>query len=129
MQRKPHILIVDDDVVSRTVLNEALCSEPYVLSEVANGLDALELAKKDAVDLILLDIVMTPIDGVTALRKLKANDSTRQIPVIMVTALNMDEQVSACFDEGASDYIPKPFSYLVVRARVRAVLHNHATVG
>ena len=129
MHRQAHILIVDDDENSRAVLNDALAGEPYVLLEAADGPDALELAKINVVDLILLDILMAPMDGITVLRKLKADERTRGIPVIMVTALNMDTQVSVCLDEGAVDHIAKPFSSLIVRSRIRAVLRNRISVG
>ena len=125
MQQQAHILIVDDDDNNRAVLSDALSSEPYVISEAGNGMDALEMAKKDPPDLILLDVVMAPMDGITVLRKLKAESRTRNIPVIMVTVLNMETQVSACLDEGAIDHIPKPFSNLVVRSRIRAVLRHN----
>ena len=64
------------------------------------------------------------MDGIATLQKLKADDRTRHIPVIMVTALNLDTQVSMCLDQGAIDHIAKPFSNLVVRTRVRALLQN-----
>ena len=67
---------------------------------------------------------MPGLDGIATLQKLKAYDRTRHIPVIMVTALNLDTQVSMCLDGGAIDHIAKPFSSLVVRARVRAALQN-----
>jgi pilus assembly protein CpaE len=78
-------------------------------------------------DLILLDVLMAGMDGITTLRKLKAHEKTRHIPVIMITVLNQDSQVSICLDEGAIDHIPKPFSNLVVRARVRAALRAHSS--
>lgn len=122
--QQARILIVDDDANSRTVLADALGGESYVLSEAVDGIQAVELAKENPPDLVLLDILMPKIDGIVTLQKLKADARTRHIPVIMVTALNKDTQVSVCLDEGAIDHIPKPFSGLVARARVRAALHN-----
>ena len=121
---QPAIVIVDDDENNRDVLCDALGGEPYRLLEAANGQQALDIADKEQPDLILLDVLMPGLDGIATLQKLKADNRTRHIPVIMVTALNLDTQVSMCLDEGAIDYIAKPFSHLVVRARVRAVLQN-----
>jgi DNA-binding response OmpR family regulator len=121
---QPTIVIVDDDDNTRGVLCDALGGEPYRLLEAADGQRALDIADKEQPDLILLDVLMPGWDGIATLQKLKADDRTRQIPVIMVTALNLDTQVSMCLDEGAIDHIAKPFSNVVVRARVRAVLQN-----
>jgi DNA-binding response OmpR family regulator len=126
---QPEVLIVDDDDNNRGVLCDALDGEPYRLLEAAGGQQALDIADKEQPDLILLDVLMPGLDGIATLQKLKADDRTRHIPVIMVTALNLDTQVSMCLDEGAIDYIAKPFSNLVVRARVRAVLQNRRPVA
>lgn len=123
------ILIVDHLPDNSRLLAHVARDEPYVLSEAANGMDALESAKKSPVDLILLDILMAPIDGIITLHKLKADEATRRIPVIMITVLNMDTQVSIYLDEGAVDHIPKPFSSVVVRARIRAVLRDRTSAG
>ena len=117
---QPKILIVDDDENNRALLSDTLAGEHYTLLEAVNGNDALKVAEKETPNLILLDVLMAGLDGITTLRKLKEQEKTRHIPVIMVTALNLDTQISICLDEGAIDHIPKPFSNIVVRARVRA---------
>jgi pilus assembly protein CpaE len=122
---QPKVLIVDDDDNSRSVLCDALGSEPYRFLEAVDGHQALNIANEELPDLILLDVLMPGMDGLATLRQLKAQEKTRHIPVIMVTALNMDSQISQCLDGGAIDHIVKPFSGLVVRARVRAALRNH----
>ena len=121
---QPTIVIVDDDDNNRGVLCDALGGEPYSLLQAVDGQQALDIADKELPDLILLDVLMPGMDGLETLHKLKAEEKTRHIPVIMVTALNMDSQISLCLDAGAIDHIIKPFSGLVVRARVRAVLQN-----
>jgi DNA-binding response OmpR family regulator len=68
--------------------------------------------------------LMPGLDGIATLQKLKADGRTARIPVIMVTVLDRDAKVSQCLNEGAIDHIAKPFSNLVVRARVRTVLQN-----
>jgi pilus assembly protein CpaE len=121
---QPTVLIVDDDDNSRSVLCDALGGEPYRLLEASDGRQALDIANRELPDLILLDVLMPGMDGLATLHKLQAQGTTRHIPVIMVTALNMDSQISVCLDGGAIDHIVKPFSGLVVRARVRAALRN-----
>lgn len=124
---QPKILIVDDDENNRMVLSDALEGEHYTLLEAVNGNDALRVVEKESPDLILLDVLMAGMDGITTLRKLKEQEKTRHIPVIMITVLNLDTQISICLDEGAIDHIPKPFSNIVVRARVRAALRAHSS--
>ena len=74
----------------------------------------------------MLDIMMPGMDGGLVLNKLKKQERTRSIPVIMVTALNSDTQIYVCLNDGAVDHICKPFSNMVVRARVRSALQSHA---
>ena len=126
---QPKVLIVDDDAHIRDVLSDVLSGEPYTLLEAADGQQALELANKELPDLILLDIMMPGMDGSLILRKLKKEEKTRAIPVIVITALNLDTQISACLDDGAVDHICKPFSSMVVRSRVRAALRNRTQTG
>ena len=122
------VLIVDDDANCRTVLCDVLEGEPYTLLEASDGQQALDLANKELPDLILLDIMMPGMDGGIVLHKLKEQEKTRAIPVIMVTALNSDTQIFVCLNDGAVDHICKPFSSMVVRARVRAALRSRAMV-
>jgi pilus assembly protein CpaE len=126
---QPTILIVDDDDNSRSVLCDALGGEPYRLLEAVDGQQALDIANRELPDLILLDVLMPGMDGFATLHKLQGQEKTRYIPVIMVTALNMDSQISVCLDGGAIDHIVKPFSGLVVRARVRAALRNRVAAA
>lgn len=118
------ILIVDDNEMNRAVLSDALDDGSYELYEAEDGLEALEKVQETSPDLVLMDIEMPHMDGVQALKKMKEDKSNQNIPVIMVTALNTDAQVSACLDAGAIDHIVKPFSNMVVRARVRAALRS-----
>jgi len=118
------ILIVDDNENNRAVLNDALSSEEYKLVEAVDGGAALAALASAPADLVLLDIMMPTLDGLSTLKRLKSNEKTAQIPVMMVTALKEDTQLAACLDAGAVDYITKPFSNMVVRARVRAVLRS-----
>jgi CheY-like chemotaxis protein len=123
---QPKILIVDDDAISRIVLRSLLNREPYTLLEASNGEQALRLADSESPDLILLDILMPGMQGDVVLHKLKAAEKTHSIPVIVVTALHSDDEIAACLDDGAVDYISKPYSATVMRSRLRAALRTHA---
>lgn len=113
------ILIVDDSATNLRMLAEILSPE-YSILIATSGEEALSIAQgMDRPDLILLDVVMPEMDGYTVCRALKENDLTRSIPVIFVTALEGSENETKGFDLGAVDYITKPFSTPVVRARVR----------
>jgi DNA-binding response OmpR family regulator len=127
--QQPKILIVDDDANSRAVICDALSGEPYTLLEADDGHQALYFAVAEQPDLILLDIMMPGMEGDIVLHKLKEQDATRSIPVIMVTALHADSQISVCLDDGAVDHICKPVSGVVLRSRVRAALRNRGRVA
>ena len=118
------ILIVDDETVSRSVLVHALSGEGYEISEVNSGRAALDFVRARAPDLILLDMQMPVMDGLETLSILNASGSTQNIPVIIVTAMSMDSTIAICLDRGAVDFVSKPVSPLVIRARVRGALNR-----
>src|SRR5512142_2734958 len=116
---KPLILIVDDTPANIQVLADALRGE-YRVKVATNGRTALELATRDGgPDLVLLDVMMPGMDGYEVIRRLKANDVTRNVPVIFITAKSDPGDETQGFELGAVDYSVKPFHMPVVRARVR----------
>jgi len=123
--QKPRVLIVDDERFYSEVL-ENLLSPQFEIDVAGNG--ELALAKAQTApqpDLILLDIVMNGMDGYEVCRRLKQNEQTRDIPVIFLTVKrDIDDEVRG-FNLGAVDYITKPMSPPIVRARVR----NHIELG
>ena len=123
------ILIVDDEATTRMIVRHSLGVEPFQLLEAAGGQEALDIAARELPDLIILDIVMPDMDGRTVLRRLQAQDRTRHIRVIVVSALDDDSEVVASLEEGAIDHVTKPFSDPVLRARVHAALRNRGTGG
>lgn len=122
----PKLLIVDDNENNRIVLSDALDTGEYDLFEATDGLETLSHVEKDPPDLILLDVEMPNLDGIETLKRLKADESTEHIPVIMVTALNTESQISACLDLGAVDHVVKPYSSVIIRARVRSALRSQS---
>lgn len=111
------ILIVDDTPGNIEILASVL--KDYELLVATSGEEALELAAAANPDLILLDVVMPDIDGFELCRRLKADDNTRKIPIIFVTAMNQEVDEALGLDIGAIDYITKPISAPIVKARVR----------
>jgi diguanylate cyclase (GGDEF)-like protein len=123
-QIRPVVLIVDDVATNVKILADALRDE-YRIKVASNGADALETARTEPrPDLILLDIMMPEMDGYEVCRRLKNQPETSKIPVIFVTAKSTENDETLGFSLGAIDYITKPFSIPVVKARVR----NHVTL-
>ncbi|MGS0534741.1 diguanylate cyclase [Pseudoalteromonas sp. SaAl2] len=118
MLKKAKVLIVDDDPLNRLVLEKTLADEHEVFL-VESGEKALTFLKTTTVDLIILDIVMPGINGYEVLVQLKENPVTQTIPVIFISANTSHDDEAKGFDLGAMDYIAKPFSTVIVRARVR----------
>ncbi|EPR41072.1 response regulator receiver modulated diguanylate cyclase [Desulfovibrio sp. X2] len=112
------VLIVDDNPENIEVLSASLGDEVEVLF-ATTGKDALELARTEQPDLILLDVMMPDMDGYRVCSELKSLPETIDIPVIFVTALSQEEEETRGLDAGAIDYVTKPISPPIVRARVR----------
>ncbi|XPF95779.1 response regulator [Colwellia sp. RE-S-Sl-9] len=115
------VLVVDDEPTNLRVLQQIL-QDSYRLSFAKNGEDALKFAEKEQPDLILLDVMMPGMTGFEVCSTLKNIDKTKSIPIIFVTALNDDTDEAKGFEVGAVDYITKPVSPAVVRARVKTHL-------
>ncbi|RQD61862.1 MAG: PleD family two-component system response regulator [Desulfonatronovibrio sp. MSAO_Bac4] len=117
-QQRPKILVVDDTPTNIQVLAEILGQE-YEIFFALNGPEGLAMAEAQQPDIILLDIMMPKMDGFEVCLKLKKNPLTKNIPVIFITALNMEEDEARGLELGAVDYITKPIRPSVVRARVK----------
>ncbi|QTA79307.1 Two component system response regulator/histidine kinase [Desulfonema limicola] len=116
--RRWRVLIVDDEPYNLQLMRQVL-EDRYQLSFAPNGIKALEIAKKIIPDLILLDIMMPEMDGYEVCRRLKADKTTRLMPVIFVTAKMEIEDEAKGLELGAIDYIAKPISPSIVRARIK----------
>ena len=118
---EPTLLLVDDEPVNLRVLKQLLASD-YQLIFAKNGEEAIRLAAARQPNLILLDIMMPGITGYEVCKTLKANKETQHIPIIFVTALGDESDEFKGFELGAVDYITKPISPAIVRARVKTHL-------
>ncbi len=116
------VLVVDDSIENVTLLSRILKMSGYGFLVAGNGLAAIECAKKDQPDLILLDINMPLMDGFETSARLKSDPCTRDIPIIFISALDNIEDKTRAFRAGGMDYILKPFEYEEVQARIEAHL-------
>ncbi|HHC25693.1 MAG TPA: hybrid sensor histidine kinase/response regulator [Desulfobacterales bacterium] len=123
-QKKNSVLIVDDQSENIHALDNII-KEEYDTQAATSGVRALEIASgNNPPDMILLDIVMPEMDGYEVCRRLKADEQTRDIPVIFVTARNSAEDEEYGFNLGAADYISKPFQPAVVQVRVKSQMER-----
>ncbi len=116
------ILIVDDTPDMATLMVKAVKNQGYEPFVAGDGVCALEMASAIAPDAILLDVMMPRMSGIEVLRKLKADDELRHIPVVLVTAKGEDADVIGGLDAGAHDYVTKPFKKEVLAARIRSAV-------
>ena len=123
---KGSILIVDDKPENLTVLRQMLTDHGLRVRPAISGEIALRTVQTDLPDLVLLDIVMPNMDGYEVCRKLKADEQTRHIPIIFISALNALEDKVKAFSEGGVDYITKPFQIEEVLARVNTHINLHS---
>jgi len=119
------ILLVEDDPDIRITLEQNLEDAGYVVSAAATAEDALRLALASRPDLVLLDLMLPDRPGAEVCQTLRANPTTRAVPVIMVTARSSEDDRIAGFEHGADDYIGKPFSMRELILRIEAVLKRN----
>jgi len=120
----PKILIVDDEPFNVDYLEQELEESDYETVSASNGRDALDKVESESPDLILLDIMMPVMDGFEVLSHLKANPSTCDIPIIVISANNDLQSVVRGIQLGAEDYLPKPFEPTLLHARIAASLEK-----
>ena len=118
------LLVVDDNETNRDMLSRRLIHEGYTVETAEHGGKALEMIKSQPVDLVLLDVMMPEMNGYEVLEQLKADSTWRDIPVIVISALDEIESVVRCIEMGAEDYLHKPFNPVLLRARVTASLEK-----
>ena len=127
MEKKHKILIVDDAVDTVELLTKRFHAEGYDTAEAYNGEEALQKVPEYDPDLIVLDVMMPKIDGYEVAKRLKADEKTKYIPVLMLTAKGEVEHKIKGLDIGADDYMSKPFDYKELSARIRSLLSIKAT--
>jgi class 3 adenylate cyclase len=118
------LLVVDDNDENRGMLARRLARLGYRLRTAAGGREALAVLAREDVDLVLLDVMMPDIDGYEVLRRIKEDQRLRDIPVLMISALDELDSVVRCIELGADDYLPKPFDPVLLRARIGACVEK-----
>ncbi len=118
------LLVVDDNETNREVLSRRLKMQGYATQCEPDGAAALSAIANRVFDLVLLDIMMPDMDGYEVLRRLKADEQTRDVPVIMISAIGDLDSVVRCIELGAEDYLPKPFNPTLLKARIGACLEK-----
>lgn len=118
------LLVVDDDETSRRMLSDRIAAEGHKVSLADHGRRALEMLQAEPFDLVLLDIMMPEMDGYQVLQQLKSHETLRDIPVIVLSALNEIESAVKCIEMGAEDYLTKPVDQVLLRARIGACLEK-----
>jgi diguanylate cyclase (GGDEF)-like protein/PAS domain S-box-containing protein len=122
--RPSRLLIVDDNEMNRDMLARRLARKGYVIELADNAKELLKRVKRDAVDLVLLDIEMPEISGLDALKTLRGHFSAAELPIIMVTAKSQSDDIVAALDLGANDYLTKPIDFPVAVARIGTQLSH-----
>ena len=118
----PRILVVDDNEMNRDLLVRRLARHGFAMDTAAGGVEALDKIAKLAYDLILLDINMPDLDGISVLSKVRESKNQTELPIIMVSARDASDSIVEAINKGANDYLTKPVDFPVAQARIRAQL-------
>ena len=118
------LLVVDDVEMNRDLLSRRLKQQGHEVATAENGRQALEKIRAAAFDLVLLDIMMPEMDGYQVLAEMMGDPVLKHVPVIMISAVTEMDSVVKCIEMGATDYLPKPFSPVLLKARVGATLEK-----
>jgi len=116
------ILVVDDNEMNRDMLSRRLQRQKYHVDVAENGVRAIEMMRAAPYDLVLLDIMMPKMNGYEVLETVKADGDLKDIPIIMISAVDDLDSVVKCIEMGAEDYLFKPFNPVLLKARVGASL-------
>lgn len=118
------LLVVDDNEINRDLMCRQLERQGHIVTAAENGRQALEIMRTRAFDMVLLDIMMPEMSGYKVLQRLKGSDQHRDVPVIVISALDDMDSVVRCIQIGADDYLLKPFNPVLLKARIRMCLEN-----
>jgi putative two-component system response regulator len=124
MNERPNVLIVDDQEANRELLQEQMHALGYEPMLAVDGVAALVQMQQERPDIVLLDIMMPKMNGFQVLERMKADAAMRQIPVIVISAMDDIESVSRCIRLGADDYLAKPFNLTLLQARLSSSLEK-----
>lgn len=118
---KGKALIVDDEPTNRLILQAHLAKNGYEIVSAVNGLEAIEKFNMEEPDIIFMDVMMPEMDGYEATRIIKSQCKDRFVPVIFLTAITNEAELAKCVESGGDDFLTKPFSYTLLKAKVEAL--------
>ena len=122
--RKPVVLVADDDPTTRQLTRVTLEQAAFTVVEASDGAQAIAVYARLHPDLVLLDVEMPELDGIEVCRRLRARGDARYVPIVMATGLDDIESIDAAYAAGATDFIPKPINWALLRHRVRYILRS-----
>jgi len=123
------VLVVDDDDIQRLMCREALEQAGFNVLEAEDGLPALEIFRSKHIDILLLDVMMTELDGFETCRRIRSLDSGLHTPILMMTGLEDVESIDYAYRVGATDFVTKPINYSVLPRRVQYMHRATATAA
>lgn len=127
VDNRPLLLVVDDDMGSLIMAEEALDEAGFRVQQAENGIEALEFCKKEVPDLIVMDVVMPKMNGFDACSHVRSSEWGEHIPLLMVTGLEDLESINQAYEVGATDFLTKPINFFVLPHRVRYMLRGKET--
>ncbi len=127
--RQPTILVVEDDDVLRDTIAYNLRREDFLVLTAADGVLALDTAQHNHISLIMLDLMLPRLSGLDVCKRLRAQPETAQIPILVLTARDGETEKILALEVGADDYVTKPFSWMELRSRIRALLRRSSLRG
>lgn len=122
------ILVVDDEPFNQKTITRVLKRQGYTVIAASHGEEALQQLQAQSVDLILLDVLMPIMDGFQTLQHIRSSNSLVELPIIMLSGLSDNERVIAALEQGANDYVTKPFDVPILLARIRTHLAHKRSV-
>ena len=125
MNEKPYILVVDDNKITTKLLRRYLEANGFEASEAYDGIDCLEKLKERKPNAVVLDVMMPRMDGYETVKNIKADDSTKDIPVVIVTALNDVANQLKSIEAGSDDFLSKPIEEKLLVAKVKLLTNLH----
>ncbi|MDH3637613.1 MAG: PAS domain-containing protein [Gammaproteobacteria bacterium] len=128
-QARPLVLVVDDDAAIRLLLRRALQRAGFDVEEAGDGPLALTLFARSRPDIVLLDVMMPEMDGFAVCERLQNASGPGRVPVVFMTGLDDDESITRAYEVGATDFITKPISYLILNHRLRYILRGTQTAN
>jgi len=124
VQKAISVLVIDDDITIRTLLENSMSKKGFKVFCASNGRDGLDIARSEEIDVVLLDWMMPEMDGMAVLTELKRDSNTMYIPVFMLTSKEDSRDIELATNKGAVDYIVKPFNAFLVPEMVQKHLES-----